>query len=103
MKTHGILITLALSILMIAGQAQAGLGKKEGASITRTIYLGDAETTVLSDELTKQRFFDETFTLVFKCDRYRRTPDAKNRSLNCIAVSAVGEPDEPTAKDKSKR
>jgi hypothetical protein len=103
MKTFGRLTATTASLLLITGTAEAGLGQKEGASITRTIYLGDAETGALSEELGKQRFFDETFTLVFKCDRYKRTPNAKNRTLNCLAVSAISEPNEPTPKEKSKR
>jgi hypothetical protein len=103
MKTVGLLTATTASLLLITGAAEAGLGQKEGVSITHTIYLGDGETGALSEELSKKRFFDETFTLVFKCDRYKRTPDAKNRTLNCLAVSAISESDEPTPKEKSKR
>jgi hypothetical protein len=97
------LVLAAFVFQFLPSNTQAALGKKEGVHVGRTIYLGESETAALSDELSKQKFFDETFTVVFKCDRYKRTPDAKSRSVNCLAVSVLSEEAPPTKSEKAKR
>jgi hypothetical protein len=49
--------------------------------------LGDKETDMLKKEFTKQKFNYETFTLQFVCDKYKKSPSAKDRTLNCRAVT----------------
>jgi hypothetical protein len=82
---------LFLSISLISLNGHAGIKKSSSKVIKKPFYLGKAESRQLQKELTKNKMNAETFTLTFKCDKYKRDPSAKKRSLNCLAVSVTPE------------
>ena len=55
--------------------------------IKQPFYLEGSEIKRLKKELVKQKLYDKTFLLHFKCDKYKRTPSSKKNSINCVAVS----------------
>lgn len=78
---------ILISMLFFTISAMAKIKPSSTKIIQNKFFLGDKESDLLKKELTKHKFSAETFTLQFACDKYKRTPSSKNRSLNCRAIS----------------
>lgn len=75
----------------VAQPCLSAVSKNKGLVFNEAIYLGQPETDKLSQHLSKNKFGDETFTLTFKCNKYKRNPNANDRTLNCIAAAVTPE------------
>tara|TARA_B100001248_G_C27399364_1_gene468723 strand:+ start:11335 stop:11598 length:264 start_codon:yes stop_codon:yes gene_type:complete len=66
----------------------ASLTKKQGHVFTNEVYLNEKVSKQLQLDLIRNNFSEETFNITFHCDKYKRKPSSKKRSLNCRALSA---------------
>ena len=79
------------AVLVFTFKSHGSIKKSGTVVLKKPFYLGDSETNKLKKQLIKQRFNAQTFVLSFKCDKYKKTPSSKSKTLNCIAVSVSPE------------
>ncbi len=63
-----------------------------GRGFSEEIELGTKETRKVDEALGKDRNFQDPFTVVFKCNRYKKNVASKVRELDCRASAALPEP-----------
>jgi len=91
---------LIFSILFLTLNSLAALKNVGSKALKKPIYLGKTETRLLQRELSKANFTGDTFSLTFRCDKFKKNPSAKKRSLNCLAVSVSPDLEVKTLKKK---
>lgn len=94
-------------VLLAALQSNADLKVGQTKAITTPFYLEGSEVKKLKSELIKMKFAEDNFVLKFICDKKKKSPKARNRSINCVAVSVSPEPvtgeGKPNLRRRSKR
>lgn len=83
--------------------AHAAMRRISPVQLKKPIYLGNHEALELKESLATSKFTEETFNVVFRCNKYKRTPSSAHRTVNCLAVAVVPDIDVQSIKSRKKR
>lgn len=88
MKT--LMMTL-IALSLFHGTSDAAAVKTPAQFLKQPFYLGDKETENLNTQIAQAGIKSEVFTVTMRCNKYKRTPQSKGRTLNCLAFQVEPE------------
>jgi hypothetical protein len=83
-------IVLAVSIALVSVNSFATIKKTESIIFSRPLSLSEKNIDAIVAETNAHEFFEETFELRVKCNRYKELKKTENKKpIHCDIVGAV--------------